>query len=71
MGERGGRDGEMGGVWVTMFLFSLIYVGFGVSVVCVGSLLFACAPLAVREVGVGVGCDCSFVVGCGDLWFPV
>ena len=52
-------------------LLNIQYVGFGVSVVCAGSLLFTCAPLVVREVGVGVGCDCSFLVGCGGLWFPV
>ena len=41
----GGRDGWNG---VTMFLFYIIYVGFGVSIDCVGSLLFACVLLAMR-----------------------
>ena len=74
LGRKGGdRWVGWGDGWggVAMFLLDLIYVGFGVSVVCAGSLLLACAPLIVREFGVGVGCDCSLVVGCGGLWFPV
>ena len=56
----------MGGGWggEAMFLFSLVYVGFGVSIVYVGSLLLACVSLVVR------GRDwrrvCLFI--CGWLW---